>query len=81
MEVATLGLTLILGLVATSCLSGTAIMLELLSSIARFLSPRAADGAQVPRSLLESAEARAGRNPRDAQELRAAAEAAMRVVR
>jgi hypothetical protein len=61
--------------------AGAPVMFEFLSRIAHFLSPRAADGADFPSTLLESADARAGRDPRQAQELRAAAEAAMRVVR
>ena len=56
-------------------------MFALIARVARFLNPRAADGAVLPRRLLESAEARAGRDQRQAQELRGAAYAAMRVVR
>lgn len=56
-------------------------MFEFLSRIARFLTPSAADGADFPSTLLEDAGARAGRDPRQAQELRDAARAAMRVVR
>lgn len=50
----------------------------------RFLALFAADTPRadaVPRALLEVAGARAGRDPRQARELRAAAVAAMRVVR
>ncbi|WP_186510853.1 hypothetical protein [Caenimonas sedimenti] len=56
-------------------------MLDFFAQIARFLSPAAPDGADFPNTLLEEAGARAGRDPQQAQELRDAAHAAMRVVR
>ncbi len=56
-------------------------MFAFLAEIARFFSPAAAQSGDFPNSLLEDAEARAGRDPRQAQELRANARAAMRVVR
>jgi hypothetical protein len=58
-------------------------MYLLLSYIARLFAP-AKDRighAAVPRQLLEKAEARSGSNPRQAQELRRAALAYLRVVR
>lgn len=58
-------------------------MYALLAQIARFLptapGPAGADG--VARQLMESAEARAGLNPHQAQELRNAAFAYLSVVR
>jgi hypothetical protein len=58
-------------------------MFAFIAQIARVLVPavprRAADG--FARGLMESAEARAGTNPAQAQELRAAACAYLRVVR
>ena len=56
-------------------------MFAFFAQIARFLSPAAADGSDFPHTLLEDAEARAGRDQHHAQELRDAAHAAMRVVR
>jgi hypothetical protein len=58
-------------------------MFAFFARIASFLSPTppAADGSEFPHSLLEHAEERAGRDPQAAHELRAAARAAMRVVR
>ena len=58
-------------------------MYTLFSQIARFLpafAPPATTGG-VARKLLESAEARAGSSPQQAQELRQAAYAYLRVVR
>jgi len=58
-------------------------MYVLFSQIARFfraLPPPSAQ-ADVARKLMESAEARAGSNPQQAQELREAAFAYLRVVR
>jgi regulator of sirC expression with transglutaminase-like and TPR domain len=58
-------------------------MYYLFSQIARVFAPaRPRLGhAAVPRALLESAEARAGLNPRHASELRGSALAYLRVVR
>ena len=56
-------------------------MFAFLAQFARFLSSAAADGSDFPNALLEDADARAGRDPHHAQELRDAARAAMRVVR
>ena len=56
------------------------IMYALFAPLARLLRPvPAPDG--VARRLMESAEARAGTDPRQAQELRIAASAYLRVVR
>ncbi len=58
-------------------------MYQLISQIARFL-PSTATAAPVhgvAHSLMERAEARAGRNPQQAQELREAARAYLRVIR
>lgn len=58
-------------------------MVRILSAIARFLplsrSLKPASG--VAHTLMENAQARAGRNPRQAQELRRAASAYLSVVR
>ena len=58
-------------------------MFTLFASIARLLAP--AQGDQRPidpvRRLMERAEARAGQNPRQARELRQAAQAWLRVIR
>jgi hypothetical protein len=58
-------------------------MYSLFALIARFFTRRNSGlgHAFVPRQLLESAEGRAGSNPRQASELRLAARAYMRVVR
>ena len=58
-------------------------MYVLFSQIARFFTParNRIGHAAVPRQLLENAEARSGSNPRQAQELRGAALAYLRVVR
>jgi hypothetical protein len=57
-------------------------MYTLLATLARFLpAARTSSAGGVPRSLMESAEARAGTNPRLAHELRLAAFAYLRVVR
>jgi hypothetical protein len=58
-------------------------MYALIAQIARALSlvaPRASQDG-IARGLMESAEARAGTNPEQAQELRAAACAYLRVIR
>ena len=55
-------------------------MYALFAQIARFL-PAAPVQNGVARRLMESAEARAGTDPRQAQELRVAASAYLRVVR
>ena len=56
-------------------------MFALLAQVARYLTLHTADGATEPHRLMESAEARAGRDSHQAQELRQAACAALRVVR
>jgi hypothetical protein len=58
-------------------------MLRLVVELARFLSPTpaAAPADGVAHELLERAEARAGRDPHAAQELRSAASAYLSVVR
>jgi len=58
-------------------------MNKLVSQIFRFLpfSPALAPIHGVARNLMERAEARAGRNPHQAQELRGAARAYLSVVR
>jgi hypothetical protein len=58
-------------------------MYALFAQIARFLpaTPAPADGEGVAQQLMESAEARAGLNPHQAQELRRAAFAYLSVVR
>lgn len=56
-------------------------MFALIAQISQLLRPTAARRQSVPRSLLESAEARAGLNPHQAAELRAAAQAYLSVVR
>jgi hypothetical protein len=58
-------------------------MYALFSQIARVFTPgrNRIGHAAVPRQLLEKAEARSGSNPRQAQELRRAALAYLRVVR
>jgi hypothetical protein len=58
-------------------------MYVLFSQIARFFAPRRnrIGHAAVPRQLFENAGARSGSNPRQAQELRRAALAYLRVVR
>ena len=58
-------------------------MLRFISHLARSLTsvPRAAPVDGVAHQLLERAEARAGRDPHGAQELRSAASAYLRVVR
>lgn len=56
-------------------------MFTFLHDLLRFLQPAALDNARVPRDLFESAGARAGTDPHHAEELRCAAQAALRVVR
>jgi hypothetical protein len=58
-------------------------MYSLISQIARFLpaATRVAPVNGVAHNLMERAEARAGRNPQQAQELRSAAYAYLSVVR
>jgi len=56
------------------------VMYVLLAQLARLVSPLSARTG-VARRLLESAEARAGHSPQEAQELRRAAYAYLRVVR
>ena len=56
-------------------------MYTLLAAIARYLNRPAVSQAGVARKLMESAEARAGSDPHQAQELREAASAYLRVVR
>lgn len=58
-------------------------MYALFAQIARFLpsAPVAAPAEGVAQQLMESAEARAGQNPHQAQELRSAAFAYLSVVR
>jgi hypothetical protein len=58
-------------------------MVRLLSLIPRFLPKSAAfaPSGGLARNLLERAEANCGRNPRQAQELRSAALAFLRVIR
>ncbi|WP_295849719.1 hypothetical protein [uncultured Xylophilus sp.] len=58
-------------------------MFALIARLLSFVSGRSAGApaGDLPRGLLESAEARAGRDPRDAQSLRTAAQAYLRVVR
>jgi len=58
-------------------------MYTLLAQIARILSaaPAVAAQAGIARKLMESAGARAGSDPQEAQELREAASAYLRVVR
>ena len=58
-------------------------MYSLLSQIARFLpaATRVAPVNGVAHNLMERAEAGAGRNPHEAQELRSAAQAFLSVVR
>jgi hypothetical protein len=75
-----LGKTLIL-LSSQQRAPGAPIMFALIARISRFLRPAAARRQSVARSLLESAEARAGLNPHQARELREAARAYLSVVR
>ncbi len=57
-------------------------MFALFAPIARFFSPNAATlTVEVARRLLESAGARSGQDPRNAEELRSAAVAYLSVVR
>jgi hypothetical protein len=58
-------------------------MVRILSKISRFLSSshEPAPAGEVARQLLERAEARAGRDPQQAQELRSAARAYLSVIR
>ncbi len=58
-------------------------MVRLFSKIARFLSLShpLVPASDVPHQLLEHAQARAGRQPHEAQELRSAARAYLRVIR
>ena len=56
-------------------------MFASLAPLLRLFRAAPATGADLPHLLLESAEARAGLDPRQAQELRSAACAALRVVR
>jgi hypothetical protein len=57
-------------------------MYTLFATLARLLpAARTSSAGGVPRTLMESAEARAGTNPRQAHELRQAAFAYLRVVR
>ena len=56
-------------------------MHTIFSLIARFLTPAQAPGHRLARQLLEGAQASAGRDPQQAQELRAAARAYLSVVR
>jgi hypothetical protein len=59
-------------------------MFRLLSKIALFMSssrPGAAPAGEVAHQLMERADAGAGRDPRQAEELRASAQAYLRVVR
>jgi hypothetical protein len=82
-ELANLGKTLNLELLQLSTPLSAFDMFRLLSQIARFL-PTAAGVAPVngvAHNLMERAEARSGRNPRGAQELRGAALAFLRVIR
>jgi hypothetical protein len=65
---------------STSAAPGDLAMYALFAQIARFL-PAAPAQNGVARRLMESAEARAGTDPRQAQELRVAASAYLRVVR
>ena len=79
--VASLGKTLILTLLPPTASPGMPLaMYSLFAQIARFVSPAPAP-AGVARRLMESAEARAGHSPEQAQELRRAAYAYLRVVR
>lgn len=80
---ANLGKTLNLELLQLSTPLSAFDMYRLLSQISRFL-PTAAGFAPVngvAHNLMERAEARSGRNPRQAQELRGAALAFLRVIR
>jgi hypothetical protein len=57
-------------------------MFTLITLLGRVLRPEpVTEGGQSPRQLMERAGARAGQNPRDARELRAAASAWLRVIR
>jgi hypothetical protein len=57
-------------------------MFTLFAQIARFFLPATGDAViGGPRHLMERAEARAGQNPRQARELRGAAQAWLSVVR
>ena len=58
-------------------------MYTLIASIARLLAPVQGDQRSIDpvRRLMERAEARAGQNPRQARELRQAAQAWLRVIR
>jgi hypothetical protein len=57
-------------------------MFTLITLLARALRSEPATGASPsPRQLMERAGARAGQDPRDARELRAAASAWLRVIR
>ena len=76
----TLGKTLILGSCSLFTANGDPAMYALFAQLARFL-PAAPAQNGVARRLMESAEARAGTDPRQAQELRIAASAYLRVVR
>jgi hypothetical protein len=64
----------------THAFDGAPFMFALLAQFARFL-PTAPSPSGVARRLMESAEARAGTDPRQAEELRIAATAYLRVVR
>lgn len=79
----TLGKTLILGSCPLFTRSGDVYMNNMFARIARFFPATQAFAAApgVARSLLESAEADAGRNPHQAQQLRQAAYAYLSVVR
>ena len=81
---ATLGKTLILGLSQLCTASLVPFdMNSLLAQIVRLMpfAPVAGDADGVAQNLLERAEARAGRNPQQARELRRAAVAYLSVVR
>jgi hypothetical protein len=56
-------------------------MFPLFTALSRLFQGRPADGGTLPSQLFEAAESRAGLDPMQAQELREAAAAAMRVVR
>ena len=56
-------------------------MFALISVLRRLAAPSKLGHAAIPRQLLESAEARAGSNSRQARELRGNALAYLRVVR
>jgi hypothetical protein len=78
--VVTLGKTLNLIASPLFAVRGEPAMYSLLAQLARFL-PAAPAQNGVARRLMETAEARAGTDPRQAQELRIAASAYLRVVR